>query len=118
MSEMDRFTWKPGDIVVENEEPEMSNLTSEQLAKLRRVGKAMAPSQTNQSDNPRFPISTRTGPNSLEAAIKAVGRARPNTPAERAKVRRYIMGVARQKGWSADIPSSWNSDGTLKSGGA
>jgi hypothetical protein len=79
----------------------------------------MPPSSANQSDSPRFPIATRTGPkNSLEAAIRAVGRARPNTPAERAKVRRYIMGVARAKGWSADIPSSWQSDGTLSGGGS
>jgi len=79
----------------------------------------MPPSQANESDSPRFPINSRTGPsNSLSAAISAVGRARPNTPEERAKVRRYIMRVARAKGWSDDIPDSWNSDGTLKSGGA
>ena len=86
---------------------------------LQRKGQAMPPSQSNASDSPRFPINSRTGPsNSLSAAIRAVGRARPNTPEERAKVRRYIMGVARSKGWSSDIPPSWNSDGTLKSGGA
>jgi hypothetical protein len=28
------------------------------------------------------------------------------------------MKVARAKGWSDDIPSSWNSDGSLKSGGS
>lgn len=79
----------------------------------------MPPSAANASDAPRFPINSRTGPsNSLSAAITAVGRAKPNTPAERAKVRRYIMKVARAKGWSADIPDTWNSDGSLKTGGA
>jgi hypothetical protein len=87
--------------------------------RLQKQGQAMPPSQSNQSDSPRFPINSRTGPsNSLSAAIKAVGRAKPNTPEERAKVRRYIMGVALAKGWSADIPSSWAGDGTLKGGGS
>ena len=86
---------------------------------LLKKKQAMPPSQTNQSNSPRFPIKTRTGPsNSLSAAIRAVGRAKPNTPEERAKVRRYIMGVAKAKGWSADIPSSWAADGTLKTGGS
>lgn len=79
----------------------------------------MPPSQANESDDPRFPIKSRKGPsNSLEAAISAVGRAKPNTPEERAKVRRYIIGVAKDKGWSEDIPDTWNSDGSLKTGGA
>jgi hypothetical protein len=79
----------------------------------------MAPSSQNESDDPRFPIKTRSGPsNSLSAAIRAVGRAKPNTPEERAKVRRYIMSVARAKGWSDDIPDTWNSDGTLQGGGS
>jgi len=86
---------------------------------LQAKGQAMPPSTKNQSDSPRFPIKARgPGPNTLQAAIQAVGRARPNTPEERAKVRRYIMRVAASKGWSADIPDNWNSDGTLKSGGA
>jgi hypothetical protein len=79
----------------------------------------MPPSSSNKSDSPRFPITSRTGPsNSLSAAISAVGRARPNTPEERAKVRRYIMGVAKTKGWSDDIPKTWKSDGTLTTGGS
>jgi hypothetical protein len=79
----------------------------------------MPPSSQNESDSPRFPIKTRSGPsNSLSAAISAVGRARPNTPEERAKVRRYIMRVARAKGWSDDIPDTWQSDGSLKGGGS
>lgn len=83
------------------------------------MGQAMPPSSQNESDDPRFPVKTRNGPSdSLEAAIKAVGRARPNTPEERAKVRRYLIGVAKQKGWSSDIPDSWDNDGTLKGGGS
>jgi hypothetical protein len=86
---------------------------------LQKIGQAMPPSQANASDAPRFPIKTRSGPSdSLSAAIHAVGRARPNTPEERAKVRRYIMRVAASKGWSADIPDNWNSDGSLKDGGS
>lgn len=78
----------------------------------------MPPSAANESNDPRYPITARTGDNSLATAIQAVGRARPNTPEERAKVRRYIIKVAAAKGWSADIPDSWSSDGTLKTGGA
>lgn len=79
----------------------------------------MPPSSSNESDDPRFPIKGRgPGPDTLQAAIAAVGRARPNTEEERAKVRRYIISVARKKGWMDDIPDSWNSDGTLKNGGS
>ena len=86
---------------------------------LQAKGQAMPPSQANESDAPRFPIKGRgPGPDTLQAAIHAVGRARPNTPEERAKVRRYIMRVAASKGWSADIPDNWQSDGTLKGGGS
>jgi hypothetical protein len=84
-----------------------------QREKDRAKGQAMAPSSKNESDSPRFPIERRTGDNSLASAIKAVGRARPNTDEERAKVRRYIMRVARSKGWADDIPPSWNSDGSI-----
>lgn len=86
--------------------------------RLQAKGQAMPPSSKNESDSPRFPINGRgPGPNTLAAAISAVGRARPNTPEERAKVRRYIMRVAKAKGWSADIPDSWNSDGSITGGG-
>jgi hypothetical protein len=70
----------------------------------------------NSQGDPSFPIKQRTGSDSLANAIKAVGRTRPNTPEQRAKVRRYIIGVARKEGWSSDIPDSWNSDGTLSDG--
>jgi hypothetical protein len=60
---------------------------------------------------PRFPI---TDADSLDKAIHAVGRARPNTEEERAKVRRFIISRAKALGLSSRIPSSWNADGSLK----
>lgn len=57
-----------------------------------------------------FPIRNRTD---LSNAIRAVGRVRPNTEAERAKVRRYIIRRARAIGATNLIPESWNSDGSL-----
>jgi hypothetical protein len=97
----------------------MSDLKEEALRNLLKKKQAMPPSAQNQSDSPRFPINSRTGPsNSLSAAISAVGRARPNTPEERAKVRRYVMKVAKAKGWSDDIPKTWKPDGTLTTGGS
>lgn len=91
----------------------MAVANKEQRKRDQAKGQAMPPSSKNKSNSPRYPIERRTGDNSLASAIKAVGRARPNTDAEHAKVRRYIMRVARAKGWSADIPSSWNSDGSV-----
>ena len=97
----------------------MVDTSQEARKRLQAKGQALPPSSKNESDSPRFPIGGRgPGPGTLAAAIRAVGRARPNTPEERAKVRRYIIRVARQKGWSADIPDNWNSDGTLKGGGS
>ena len=77
--------------------------------KLQSKGQAMPPSSKNDSDSPRYPINTRGSsanpvPGSLAAAILAVGRAKPNTPEEKAKVRRYIIGVAGYKGWSDQYP--------------
>lgn len=82
--------------------------------RLQAKGQAMPPSQKNKSNSPRFPIQARTGPNSLASAIKAVGRARPNTPAEHARVRAYIKRVAKKKGWHSDIPDSWSKKGAAK----
>lgn len=58
-----------------------------------------------------FPIPNTS---SLQDAIHAVGRARPNTEAHRAKVRRHIIKRARALGATGQIPDNWNSDGTLK----
>lgn len=78
---------------------------------LQKKGQALPPSQKNVSDAPRFPIARRTGQDSLASAIKAVGRARPNTPEEHNRIRAYIKRVARKKGWGKDIPSSWKGGG-------
>ena len=83
----------------------VANLKERQAAQKR--GAALPPSKTNQSDAPRFPILRRTGEDSLASAIKAVGRAKPNTPEEHARIRRYIKKVARAKGWGSDIPENW-----------
>jgi len=79
----------------------------EKRKRLQKQGRALPPSSQNQSDAPRFPIERRTGDNSLASAIKAVGRARPNTEEEHAKIRAYIKRVAKARGWMADIPDSW-----------
>jgi hypothetical protein len=75
----------------------------------------MPASSGGSGDQPRFPI-----PNTayLSKAIRAVGRAKPNTPEQRAKVRRYIIKRANALGASDSIPDNWNSDGTLKGGGS
>jgi hypothetical protein len=78
-----------------------------QRQSLQKKGQALPPSQANQSDAPRFPIARRTGKDSLASAIASVGRAKPNTPEEHAKIRAYIKKVAKAKGWGADIPDSW-----------
>jgi hypothetical protein len=62
----------------------------------------------------RFPIRNRSD---LSNAIRAVGRVRPNTPAARAAVRRFIIRRARALDATEMIPESWASDGTLKGGG-
>lgn len=58
----------------------------------------------------RFPIRNRAD---LEKAIKAVGRAKGGESGRQA-VRRFIIGRARALGLSNLIPSSWSSDGSLK----
>lgn len=60
-----------------------------------------------------FPIPNR---GSLEDAIRAVGRARPNTPEQRAKVRRHIIKRARELNASEMIPETWRSNGTMTDG--
>lgn len=60
-----------------------------------------------------FPIPDK---NHLQKAIRAVGRARPNTPEHRAKVRRHIIQRARALGATDMIPEDWNSNGSLKNG--
>lgn len=61
-----------------------------------------------------FPIPNTS---SLDDAIHAVGRARPNTESHHASVRRHIIKRARALGATNRIPDNWNSDGTLKDEG-
>jgi hypothetical protein len=74
-------------------------------------GQAMPPSRPGGP--PRFPIRNASD---LGKAIQAVGEVKPATDAARAKVRRYIISRAAALGLSKQIPSSWNPDGSLKSG--
>jgi hypothetical protein len=55
----------------------------------------------------RFPIPDRAH---LDAAIKAVGRAK----GDHNLVRRYIMRRARALGLSNLIPATWAADGSMK----
>jgi hypothetical protein len=81
------------------------------MRKLQKQGKAMPP--TPGGDRPRFQIRNA---DDLDNAIKAVGRARPNTGPEHDKVRRYIAQRAKALGLSSRIPDTWGADGSLKSG--
>lgn len=81
------------------------------MRKLQKQGKAMPP--TPGGDRPRFQIRNA---DDLDNAIKAVGRARPNTGPEHDKVRRYIAQRAKALGLSSKIPDTWADDGSLKSG--
>lgn len=58
-----------------------------------------------------FPIPNEA---SLQDAIRAVGRARPDTERRRNAVRRHIIKRARALGATDQIPENWNSDGSLK----
>lgn len=59
----------------------------------------------------RFQI---TDAKSLDDAIRAVGRVRPDTDAARAKVRRFIIKRARQLNLASAIPDTWTANGDLK----
>lgn len=71
----------------------------------RKKGAAMP---AKPGGKPRYPTPNVAY---LKKAIRAVGRARPNTPEEHAKVRRYLIRRARALGASHLIPSSWTSSG-------
>ena len=83
------------------------------MRKLQKQGKAMPPKEAG--GRPRFNI---TNASDLDNAIRAVGRATngsgQHSEAERATVRKYIMGRAKALGLSSKIPDTWQSDGSLK----
>jgi hypothetical protein len=58
-----------------------------------------------------YPTQTRA---LFDKAVKAVGRG----GADHDRIRRYLMRVARQQGWTDGIPPTWASDGSLKTQGA
>lgn len=91
---------------------ESTEETAEEFAEPSAEKRNRAEKSGAAMEGGRFPIENRED---LLNAIRAVGRARPNTDAERAKVRRHIMRRARALGLTELIPDSWNSDGSLKS---
>lgn len=86
----------------------MAGPDTETRKSLAKQGKAMP--DTGQGTGGRFPIRNRAD---LQKAIKAVGRASGGEEGRR-KVRRFIMRRARELGLTNLIPSSWQSDGTVK----
>jgi hypothetical protein len=60
----------------------------------------------------RFPVKSRAD---LEAAIRAVGRVRPDTEEARAQVRRFLIKRAKAIGATDALPETWAADGSLKS---
>jgi hypothetical protein len=79
------------------------------MKQLVQQGKALPP-QPGSSSTGRFNIENA---DDVANAILAVGRVRPNTDAQRAKVRRFIMMRAKVLGLSSSIPDTWNADGSL-----
>lgn len=86
----------------------MAGPDTETRKSLAKQGKAMP--DTGQGTGGRFPIRNRAD---LQKAIKAVGRASGGEEGRR-KVRRFIMRRARELGLTSLIPSSWQSDGSVK----
>lgn len=81
------------------------NYAAHQMAQLGAKGMAFK----NPDGHWSFPTAT---PGDVQRAIQAIGRAPEPV---RAAVRRYIMARARKLGLSHLIPSSWASDGALRS---
>lgn len=88
----------------------MAQPNAKRMRQLVAAGQAMpAPGQGRPG---RFQI---TDAKSLDDAIRAVGRVRPDTDEARAKVRRFIIKRARQLNLASAIPDTWAADGSLKS---
>lgn len=83
----------------------MASFSAKERRNLANKGHAM--------EDGSFPIQNR---GNLEDAIRAVGRARPNTSEQRAKVRRHIIKRARALGAQNLIPDTWRSNGSLSDG--
>lgn len=85
----------------------MADVSQKERERLASQGKAMP----GKDGGGRFPIRNR---DDLLKAIHAVGRVRPATEAERAKVRRFIIKRARALGLTNLVPDTWAADGSLK----
>ena len=83
------------------------------MRRLQAQGKALK----NASGKPSYQVRNA---DDLDNAIMAVGRVKPgpNETKEQAmaRVRRYLMGRAKQLGLMSRIPDTWAADGSLKSG--
>lgn len=99
----------------EDGDGECGNLATAPGARLNEAARRCAADRGWAMSDGSFPIrSGEHGAEDLSNAIRAVGRARPNTEARRSAVRRHIIKRARSLGMTDQIPDSWNSDGSLK----
>lgn len=99
------FDTETFDIPVPREGGDFAAPTTEKRQRAEKAGAAMP--------GGRYPVENEAD---LRNAIRAVGRAggSAGTEADRAKVRRHVMSRARALGLSKLIPSTWDSDGSLK----
>lgn len=93
---------------------ECGNLDTAPGADLNQAARDCAARRGWAMDDGSFPIrSGEHGATDLNNAIRAVGRARPNTEERRAAVRRHIIKRARALGLTEEIPDTWNRDGSI-----
>lgn len=94
------------------------NLETAPGARLNEAARRCAARRGWAMSDGSFPIRPKSmqGAKDLGNAIRAVGRARPNTEARRSAVRRHIIERAGELGLSEEIPDTWNRDGSLSEG--
>lgn len=80
----------------------MPRVSANEMRRLVKEGRAM-PGRGGEPG--RFPIKNR---GDLSNAIRAVGRVEPDTPEERARVRRFIIQRAREMNAEGMIPETWD----------
>lgn len=97
---------------------ECGNLETAPGARLNEAARRCAARRGWAMSDGSFPIRPKSmqGAEDLSNAIRAVGRARPNTEARRSAVRRHIIERAGELGLSEEIPDTWNRDGSLSEG--
>lgn len=74
------------------------------------VARGQAMPAPGQGRPGRFQVTDRA---SLDDAIRAIGRVRPDTDEARAKVRRFVMKRAKALNLMDAIPDTWAADGNL-----